>query len=80
MTITYLLTSKQPHVPVSAKFNLYFNHIEIKRSDSVKYLDVWIDETLSWSAHIRELSLQSAKCCTMEYWYIILGILVYYLK
>jgi len=34
---TYLLFNKQPHVPVSSKFNLYLNQIKIKRSGSVKY-------------------------------------------
>ena len=40
---------------------------KISRSDSVKYLGVWIDDKLNWSAHINALSLQLAKHCSMLY-------------
>ena len=48
---TYLLFNKQPLVPISSKFNLF-----ITQKNSVKYLGVWIDDKLNWSAHIHALS------------------------
>ena len=43
------------------------NHSKIKKSDSVKYLGLLIDDKLNWSAHAQYLSLQLAKCCSMLY-------------
>ena len=37
---TYLLFNKQPHVPISSKFNLFINQKKISKSDSVKCLGV----------------------------------------
>ena len=65
--ITYLLFNKQPHLPISSKFNLFINQKKINKSDSVKYLGVWIDDKLNWSAHIHALLLQLAKHCSMLY-------------
>ena len=62
---TYLLFNKQPHVPISPK--LFINQKKISKSDSVKYLGVWIDDKLNWSAHIHALLLQLAKHCSMLY-------------
>ena len=45
---TYLLFNKQLHVPI-------INQKKISKSDSVKYLGVWIDDKLNWSAHIHAL-------------------------
>ena len=64
---TYLLFNKQPHVPISSKFNLFINQKKISKSDSVKYLGVWIDDRLNWSAHIHAFSLQLARQCSMLY-------------
>ena len=33
----------------------------------MKYLGVWFDDKLNWSAHIQKLSLQLSKCCNMLY-------------
>ena len=33
----------------------------------MKYLGVWFDDKLKWSAHIQDLSLQLAKCSNMLY-------------
>ena len=33
----------------------------------MKYLGVWFDDKLNWSAHIQDLSLQLAKCSNMLY-------------
>ena len=63
----YLLFSKPLHVPISSKFNLFINQRKISKSNSVKYLGVWINDKLNWSAHIHALSLQLAKHCSMLY-------------
>ena len=64
---TYLLFNKQLHGPRSSKFLLHINQKEIFRSKSVKYLDVWFDDKLNWSAHVQKLSLQSARSDNMLY-------------
>ena len=58
--ITYLLFNKQLYVPISFKFNLILNQ---KKTNFVKYLGMWINDRLNWSAHIHPLSLQLAKYC-----------------
>ena len=64
----YLLFNKQPHVPISSKkFDLFINQKKISKSDSVKYLGVWIDDRLNWSTHIQALPLQLAEHCSMLY-------------
>ena len=65
--MTYLLFNKQPHVPVNSMFSLLINKNEITKSNSVKYLGVWFDDKLNWSAHIQDMSLQLAKCSSMLY-------------
>ena len=65
--MTYLLFNKQPHVLVNSTFSLLINKNEITKSNSVKYLSVWFDDKLNWSAHIQDLSLQLAKCSNMLY-------------
>ena len=37
-------------------FNISINNIEIKRSDHVKYLGVYIDDKMNWSYHINHLT------------------------
>ena len=64
---TYLLFNKQPHVPVNSTFSFLINKNEITKSNSVKYLGVWFDDKLNWSAYIQDLSLQLAKCSNMLY-------------
>ena len=64
---TYLLFNKQPHGRMSLKFSLHINQNEISSSESMKYLGVWFDDKLNWSAHIQILSLQLARCCHMLY-------------
>ena len=64
---TYLLFNKQPHITVNSTFSLLINKNEIAKSNSVKYLGVWFDDKLNWSAHIQDLSLQLAKCSNMLY-------------
>ena len=40
----------------------------LERKNVVKYLGVWIDDKLNWSAHIENLSLQLAKSCAMFFY------------
>ena len=65
---TYLLFNKQPHVQVCSKFRLHINKSLLERENAVKYLGVWIDDKLNWSAHIENLSLQLAKSCIMFFY------------
>ena len=65
---TFLLFNKQPHVQVCSKFRLHINKSLLERENAVKYLGVWIDDKLNWSAHIENLSLQLAKSCTMFFY------------
>ena len=53
---------------VCSKFRLYINKSLLERENVVKYLKVWIDDKLNWSAHINNLSLQLAKSCTMFFY------------
>ena len=40
----------------------------LEREKAVKYLRVWIENKLNWSAHIENLSLHFAKSCTMFFY------------
>ena len=59
----YHLFNKQPHAQVCSKFRLHINKSLLERENAVKYLGVWIDNKLNWSAHIENLSLQLSKSC-----------------
>ena len=65
---TYLLFNKQPHVQVCSKFRLHINKSLLERENAVKYLGVWIDDKLNWSAFIENFFLQLAKSCTMFFY------------
>ena len=52
---TYLLFTKKGKIKKS-NFNVSINKIEIKRSDHVKYLGVYIDDKMNWSYHINHLT------------------------
>ena len=64
---TYLFFNEQPHVPVNSTSSLLINKNEITKTNSLKYLRVWFDDKLNWSAHIQDLSLQLAKWSNMLY-------------
>ena len=64
---TYLLFNKHLPSSVNTNYNVLINDIQIDRNKVVKYLGVHVDKNLNWSAHIRELSLQLAKCCSLLY-------------
>ena len=53
--LIYNVLLKQPHVPISSKFNLFLDQKIISKSDFVKYLGMWIDNTLNRLAHIHAL-------------------------
>ena len=61
---TYLLFNKQPHVQVCSKFRLQINISLLERENADKYLGVWTEDKLNWSAHIEKRCLQFAKSCT----------------
>ena len=65
--ILYLLFNKQSHGPISLNFLSHINQKEISRNESVKYLGVWCDDKLNWSAHNQKLLLQLARCCNTLY-------------
>ena len=51
----------KPHKSVKASFNLNLNDIALKRVETIKYLGISIDETLTWSFHITQLTLQLSR-------------------
>ena len=52
---TYLLFTNKGKIK-NSNFNVSINKIEIKRSDHVKYLGVYIDDKMNWSYHINHLT------------------------
>ena len=64
---TYLLINKLPQISVSSEFKLAINQNIIERATSVKYLGVYLDEKLTWSNHLQQLSLQLAKTSGIFY-------------
>ena len=46
---------------LSASFNLNLNDIALKRVETIKYLRISIDETLTWTSYITQLTLQLSK-------------------
>ena len=63
----YILINKQPQISVQYKFKLVINQNIIERATSVKYLGVYLDEKMTWSNHIQQLSLQLAKTSGIFY-------------
>ena len=57
----FLLINKHPYKKLECNFTLSINNTSINRTDSVKYLGVYLDDTLNWSSHIIHLSLQLAR-------------------
>ena len=52
---------------LSSELKLAINQSIIKRATSVKYLGVYLDEKLTWSNHLQQLSLQLAKTSGVFY-------------
>ena len=63
----YALINKDPQKSISAPFTLTINKALVERKKAVKYLGLYIDENLSWSSHIKELSLQLARSSGIFY-------------
>ena len=53
-----MVIKKYPQKSVSASFSLNLNDIALKRVKTIKYLGISIDETLTWSSHITQLTLR----------------------
>ena len=56
-----MVINKQPKTPVIEKFVITLNHTILKRVSTVKYLGLFIDDTLKWSSYINHLSLELAR-------------------
>ena len=67
ISTTYLLFNKHLPSSINTNFKVLINNIQIDRNKVVKYLGVYIDKNLNWLVHIKELSLQFAKCCSLLY-------------
>ena len=57
----YLLINTEPHKSVKTSFTIELNGKSLERTKTVKYLGLYIDETLTWKTHITSLSLQIAR-------------------
>ena len=56
-----MVINKYPHKSVIASFNLNLNDMARKRVETIKYLGISIDKTLTWTSHITQLTLQLSK-------------------
>ena len=57
----YMIINKVPSKSCKANLSLILNYTPLKRQQTVKYLELYVDETLRWSTHIQQLSLQLAR-------------------
>ena len=48
----FMVINKYPHKSINASFNLNLNDIALKRVETIKYLGISIDNTLTWPSHI----------------------------
>ena len=62
-----MLINKHPHKTVECDFNLSINDAVLSRTDSVKYLGVYLDDKLNSTPHIKNLSLQVARYSGLFY-------------
>ena len=53
--------SKQDDIPLLLP-KLKTNNYEIKRSESIKFLDVLLDENSTWKSHIKYIENKIPKC------------------
>ena len=63
----YVLINKVSQKSISAPFTLTINKALVERKKAVKYLGLYIDKNLSWSSHIKELSLKLARSSAIFY-------------
>ena len=57
----FMIISRKPLD--ASEFCLSMNNVNIKRSDCIKYLDVLLDEQLSWKNHVQKLNKNLSKIC-----------------
>ena len=62
-----LRIKKNPHKTVECDFNLSINDAVLSRTDSVKYLGVYLNDKLNWTPHVQHLSLQLARYSGLFY-------------
>ena len=55
-----MIINKVPLKSCNTNLSLILNSTPLKRQQTVKYLGLYVDETLRWSTHIQQLSLQLA--------------------
>ena len=63
----FMQINKQPKTPVVEKFVITLNDTILKRVSVVKYLRLFIDDTLKWPSHINHLSLLLARLAGLFY-------------
>ena len=56
-----MMINKVPSKSSNTNLSLILNSTPLKRQQTVKYLGLNVDETLLWSTHIQQLSLQLAR-------------------
>ena len=55
----------------NSNFNIFINKIEIKRTDYVKYLGAYIDDTMNWLYHINHLTQHLRKSIGLTFLFLI---------
>ena len=63
---TYLLITKKDKIE-NSNFNIFINKVEIKRTDHVKYLGIYIDYKMNWSYLINQLTQHLRKSIGLIY-------------
>ena len=63
----FMVINKYSHKSVSTSFNLNLNVIALKRVETIKYLRISIDEMVTWTFHITQLTLQLSKFAGLFY-------------
>ena len=62
-----MIINKVPSKSCDTNLSLILNSTPLKRQQTVKYLGLHVDETLRWSAHIQQLSLQLVRYAGVFY-------------
>ena len=57
----YMIVSRKPID--SSSFDLTINNVKIKRTESIRYLGVQLDEKLFWKFHVENLKKKLSKTC-----------------
>ena len=62
-----MIINKVPSKSCNTNLSLILNSTPLECQQTVKYLGLYVDETLRWSTHIQELSLQLARYAGIFY-------------